>query len=105
MKIRVYNCWGGKNLFLTPAHDWIHNCFRDWHPGLDPEVGSSLEYKYSVTQLPPVDYVYVKWWGGGPVFCEPCLKSLSLVENHGFLAPITAGPRAFSLMSFWVELV
>ena len=40
---------GGKNHFLTPAHDWIHNCIRDWHPGLDPDLGSSLEYEYSVT--------------------------------------------------------
>ena len=40
---------GGKNHFLTPAHDWIHDCIRDWLTGMDPEVGSSLEYKYSVT--------------------------------------------------------
>ena len=48
-KIKVYECWGGKNHFLTPAHDWIHNCIWDWHPGLDLEVGYSLEYEYSVT--------------------------------------------------------
>ena len=40
---------GGKNHLLTPVHDWIHDCIRDWHPGLDSEVGSSLEYEYSVT--------------------------------------------------------
>ena len=40
---------GGKNHLLTPVHDWIHDCIRDWHPGLDTEVGSSLEYEYSVT--------------------------------------------------------
>ena len=34
------------------------------HPGLDPGVRSSLEYKYSVSQLPPGDYRYVKWWDG-----------------------------------------
>ena len=37
------------------------------YPGLDPELGSSLEYEYSVTQLPPGDYRYVKWWDGGPI--------------------------------------
>ena len=40
---------GDKNHFLTPAHDWIHYCIWDWHPGLDPKVGSSPEYEYSVT--------------------------------------------------------
>ena len=40
---------GGKNHFLTPAHDWIHDCIQDWHPVLDLEVGSSLEYEYNVT--------------------------------------------------------
>ena len=30
-------------------HDWIHDCIRDWHPGMDPEVGSRMEYWYSVT--------------------------------------------------------
>ena len=58
---------GGKNHFLTPAHDWIHDCIQDWHPGMEPEVVSSLEYKHSVTQSPPGDYIYVKWWDDGPV--------------------------------------
>ena len=53
MKKRLCACWGGggggNNHFLTPAHDWIHGCIRDWYPVLDPEVGSSLEYEYSVT--------------------------------------------------------
>ena len=40
---------GGHNHFLTPVHDWIRDCIWDWHPGLDPEVGSSLEYEYTVT--------------------------------------------------------
>ena len=40
---------GGENHFLTPSNDCIHNCIREWHLGLDPEVGSSLEYEYSVT--------------------------------------------------------
>ena len=39
---------GGKNHFLTPVNNWIHDCIRDWNPGLDPEVGSSLECEYSV---------------------------------------------------------
>ena len=30
-------------------------------------MGSSLEYDYSVTQLLPGDYRYVKWWEGGPI--------------------------------------
>ena len=51
----------GKNKFLTPANDWIHECIRDWHPGMDTEVGYSLEYEYSVTQFPPGDYIYVNW--------------------------------------------
>ena len=48
-KIRVCKCWWGKNLFLTPAHEWIHECIQDWHLGMDLEVGSSLEYEYNVT--------------------------------------------------------
>ena len=24
-----YVSWGVYNLFLTPAHNWIHNCIRD----------------------------------------------------------------------------
>ena len=71
-----YACVGGfKNLFLTPGHDWIHDCIRDWHPGLDPDLGSSLEYEYSVTQSPPGDYIYVKGWDGGPGFRELCRES------------------------------
>ena len=35
--------------------------------GLVPGVGSSLEYEYSVTQLPPGGYQYVKWWDNGPI--------------------------------------
>ena len=41
-------------------------------PGLDPGVGSSLQYEYSVIQSPPVDYCYFKWWDGGPILrAEP----------------------------------
>ena len=68
---------GGKNHFLTPAHDWIHDCIWDWHPVLDPEVGSSLEYEYSVTQSPPGDYIYVKGWDGGPGFRELAVNAES----------------------------
>ena len=58
----------GKNHFWTYVHNWIHECIWDWHLVLEPEVGYSLEYKYSVTQFPPGDYIYVKWWDSGPVF-------------------------------------
>ena len=102
-KIGVCKFWGCKNIFLTPAHDWIHDCIRDWHMGLDLGVASSLEYKYSVTESPPGDFVYVKWWDGGPGFCEPCCESLLRVK-HGFLAPISAGPCAFTLLFFWSRL-
>ena len=34
---------------------------------LDLEVGSRLDYEYSVTQLTPGDYCCVKWWDDGPV--------------------------------------
>ena len=37
------------------------------HTVLDPEVGSSLDDKYSVTQSLPGDYYYVKWWDGGTI--------------------------------------
>ena len=40
---------GGRNQFLTPAYNWTHDSIRYWHPGLGPEVGSSLEYEYIVT--------------------------------------------------------
>ena len=59
--------WGGYNLFLTPAHDWIHDCILGLDPGLDPGVGFSLEYECSVTQSPPGGYSYDKWWGDAPI--------------------------------------
>ena len=40
---------GGKNHFLTPVQNCIHDCIWEWNTGLDPEVGSSLECEYSVT--------------------------------------------------------
>ena len=104
-KIRVCKWWGGNNLFWTPAHDWIYDCIQDWHPGLDLDVVSSLEYKYSVTLLLPGDYIYVEWWDGGSGFREtlPC-KPLS-VPKYSFLALISAGPCAFSCLSFWGKMV
>ena len=30
-------------------------------------MGSIIEYKYSVNQLPSGDYQYFKWWYSGPV--------------------------------------
>ena len=59
---------GVKNHFLTPVHDWIHDHIRDWHQGLDPELGSSLEYEYIVSIIPPGGYFYIKCWDGGTVF-------------------------------------
>ena len=47
---RGYVSLRGNNLLLTPTYDYIHDCNQEWHTGLDPEVGSSLEYKYSVTR-------------------------------------------------------
>ena len=67
-KIRVCKCWWGKNLFLTPAHEWIHECIQDWHLGLIIEVRSSLEYEYSVTQEAAKTAWYspcVRWSLGG----------------------------------------
>ena len=25
-----YVSWGVKNIFLIPAHNWIHDCIRNW---------------------------------------------------------------------------
>ena len=58
---------GGNNHLLTPVYDCIHDCIRDRNLGLDPEVGSSLEYEYSETQLQSGGYIHVKWWDGRPV--------------------------------------
>ena len=42
---------------------------------MDPEVVYSLEYEHSVTQSPPGDYSYVKWWESGPILlAEPRTK-------------------------------
>ena len=54
---------GGKNHFLTPTHNWIHDCIWDLRPGLDPEVGSSLEYEYSVTHGDAKAAWYSPWVG------------------------------------------
>ena len=37
------------------------------NPGLEPEVGYSLDYEYSVAQSPQGGYFYVKWWDDGPI--------------------------------------
>ena len=48
------------------------------YPGLDPGVEFSLEYEYSVTQSPPGDHCYVKWWDSGPISrAEPRRKDKS----------------------------
>ena len=95
---------GGKDNLLTPAQDWIHNCIWDWHQELDPEVGSSLGYEYSVTQSPPGDYIYVKWWDGGPVFTSLAEKVDQKWKNV-FLAPKGAGLRLFLIPYFWGMMV
>ena len=51
---------------------------RDWHPGLDQEVGSILEWEYSVAQSPPGDYIYVKWWDIGPIFASLAVEDFSV---------------------------
>ena len=76
-KTRLCECWGGKNHFLTPVHNWTRNCIREWHPVLDPLVGSKLEYEYSVTQSPPGSYIYIKWWDVGLVFASHAVKANS----------------------------
>ena len=43
-------------------------------------MGSSLEYKYSVTQSPPGYYHYVKWWDGGTVLRVEPMKAGKGVE-------------------------
>ena len=37
------------------------------HPGLDLGVGSSPEYKYSVTQSQTGYYRHNKWWHSAPI--------------------------------------
>ena len=51
------------------------------HPGLDPEVGSSLDDSYSVTQSPPGNYCYVKWWDGGPIL-RASTKARNEIESR-----------------------
>ena len=36
-----YASWGGYNLFLTPAHNWIHDCIREWTREWDPALNMS----------------------------------------------------------------
>ena len=96
--------WGGKNCFLTAAHDWIHDCIQDLHPRLDPEVGSSLEYEESVTQLLP-EIISMLSGGMAGRFSRALPRKPSSSVKHDFLAPISSGPCAFSLPSFWVESV
>ena len=33
--------WGVYNIFLTPAHNWIHNCIQDWTREWDPALNTS----------------------------------------------------------------
>ena len=40
-KREVYVSWGVYNLFLTPVHDWIHDCILDWTREWDPVLNMS----------------------------------------------------------------
>ena len=63
-------------------------------------MGYSLEYEYSVSQLPPGDYRYVKWWDGGPILrARPRQKDES--ENTR-VAYISAKPIFPSFLIFVV---
>ena len=33
--------WGGYSIFLTPVHDWIHDCIWDWTREWDPTFNTS----------------------------------------------------------------
>ena len=94
---------GGKNHFLTPAYDYIHECIRDWHLGMDPEVGSSLEYEYSVTQSPPGDHIYGKYLGGRPGFASLAKKSNRNQKTFSWCQK--AQVSVFFLQSFWGTMV
>ena len=78
--------WGGVESLLNPCarlDTWLHT-------GMDPGLGSSLEYKYSVTQFSPGYYCYVKWWDGGPIFwAKPRQKDES---GNIWVAPKGATP-------------
>ena len=92
----------GKNNFLTPVHDWIQDCIWDCHLGLELEVGSSLEYEYSVTQFLPGYYIYVKRWDGGPVLRSvPSQEIQTKVINH-YLMPKGTSIRFSPSPYFWV---
>ena len=36
-----YVSWGVNDLFLTPAHNWIHKCIRYWTREWDPALNTS----------------------------------------------------------------
>ena len=36
-----YVSWGVYNIFLTPTHDWIHDCIRDWIWEWDLDLNTS----------------------------------------------------------------
>ena len=61
---KVYVGCQGYNIFLKPAHNYIHDFIWDW----SRKGGFSLEYDYSVTQSPPGYYSYDKWCYSGPNF-------------------------------------
>ena len=51
------------------------------HPGLDPEVVSSLDDKYIANQSMPVDYYYAKWWDGGLIPRDSTKKARTKLKD------------------------
>ena len=73
------------------------------HPGLDPGVDSNLEYECSVTQSPPGDYCYFKWWDGWPILrAEPRQKEKI---GNTRVAPKSATPMFLSFPIFFVSII
>ena len=55
---RVYN------IFLTPAHDWIHNCIQDWTRKWDPALNTSAVWTVGPQILPGIAHVRDGVWVG-----------------------------------------
>ena len=63
---RVYLSYQFYNFFLTPVHDWLHDCIQDWTRKLDPALMTSVVW-------PNLCQGIIAMWSGGKVgqFCEP----------------------------------
>ena len=55
---RVYN------IFLTPAHDWIHNCIQEWNRNWDPALNTSAVWPVGPQRLPGISHVQDGVWVG-----------------------------------------